>query len=218
MASGTHVPPTSSPTAPEVPAPFTAPQPAPPWTYAPAPVPPPRRRTGRIVAAVVGTTLTVAALAVGSLLLFGEPTLDTAPVEERIVAETDAQVGAAATDVDCPSDVAAQTGGTFSCTARLDGQPVTYTVRQQDAEGNVRFELDDEIVLLDQVEQMLADQLATDHGLAVSAACGTDGRRVLVDGTQTPVPCTVTNVADDSDTLALVVTVAADGSISYAEA
>lgn len=215
MAPGTRTTPTSTP---EPPAPYTAPHPAPPWAVGPGPVPSPRHRAGRVVATVAGTTLAVGALAVGSLLLLGEPTLDTAVVEQRIVAETDLQAGAAATDVDCPTDVAAQTGSTFTCTAQLDGQPVTYTVRQEDAEGNVHFELDDEIVLLDQVEQMLTDQLATDHGLTVTSSCGSDGRRVLVDGTQTPVPCTVTNVDDASDTLALVVTVEADGSISYVEA
>ncbi|QXG76175.1 DUF4333 domain-containing protein [Modestobacter sp. L9-4] len=214
MAPGTHVPPTTATTAAEPAAPF----PAPPWAPGRAPVPPPRRRTGRVVAAVAGTTLAVAALAGGALLLFGEPTLDTAVVEERIVTETGLQAGAAATDVDCPTGVTAEAGGAFTCTAQLDGQPVTYTVRQQDAEGNVRFQLDDEIVRLDDVEQMLADQLATDHGLAVTAACGTDERRVLVDGTRTPLPCVATNVEDASDTLALVVAVQADGSITYAEA
>jgi uncharacterized protein DUF4333 len=183
---------------------------------APAPVPP-RRRTGRIVAGVVGGVAALG-LAGGALLLFGEATLDTAEVAERIAAETEQQAGMRATDVECPDDVPAAAGDTFTCSAQLDGQPVTYTVRQDDDEGNVRFELDDEIVLMDQVERLLAEQVTADYEVAVTAACDADGRRVLVDGTQTPLPCTVTNVDDPADSIAVVASVQPDGSVDYAEA
>ena len=181
-----------------------------------APVPP-RPRTGRIVAGVVGGVAALG-LGVGGLLLFGEATLDTTEIAERITVESEQQTGVGATDVDCPDDVPAAAGDTFACTAQLDGQPVTFTVRQDDDEGNVRFELDDEIVLLDEVEQLLAEQVAADYQVAVTAACDADGRRVLVDGTQTPLPCTVTNADDPADSLAVVASVQPDGSVEYAEA
>jgi hypothetical protein len=190
-----------------------------PGAYGPpaaAPVPP-RPRTGRIVAGVVGG-VAVLGLGVGGLLLFGEATLDTAEIAERIAVESEQQTGVAATDVDCPDDVPAAAGDTFACTALLDGQPVTFTVRQDDDEGNVRFELDDEIVLMDQVEQLLAEQVTADYDVAVTAACDAEGRRVLVDGTQTPLPCTVANVDDPADSLAVVASVQPDGSVEYAEA
>ena len=190
--------------------------PMPPGSGPGAPVPP-RRRTGRIVAGVVGG-VAVLGLGTGALLLFGETTLDTAEIAERIAAETEQQAGIRATDVDCPDDVPAAAGDAFSCGALLDGQPVTFTVRQDDDEGNVRFELDDEIVLLDQVEQLLAEQVTADYEVAVTAACDADGRRVLVDGTQTPLACTVTNVDDPADSLAVVASVQPDGSVEYTEA
>jgi hypothetical protein len=170
------------------------------------------------VGAVAGVGVAVAGLAGGALLLFGDATLDTAEVADRIAAETEQQAGVPATDVACPDDVTAEAGGTFSCTAQLDGQPVTFSVRQEDDEGNVVFELDDEIVMLDLVEQLVAEQVTADYGLSVTASCDADGRRVLVDGFDTPLPCTVTNVDDASDSLAVIATVQPDGSVVYAEA
>ena len=81
-----------------------------------------------------------------------------------------------------------------------------------------KVDLDDEIVLMDVVEQLLAEQVTADYGIAVTASCDADGRRVLVDGTQTPLPCTVTNVDDPADSLAVVASVQPDGSVEYAEA
>ncbi|MCZ2860706.1 DUF4333 domain-containing protein [Blastococcus sp. VKM Ac-2987] len=194
--------------------------PVPPPGFGPSPLPPspPRRSTGRIAAAVGGVVFAVAGLAGGALLLLGDPTLDTAGVADRIAAETAQQAGVAATDVDCPTDVTAEAGGTFTCSAQLDGQPVTFTVRQEDGDGNVRFDLDDEIVMLDLVEQILAEQVGADYGVPVTASCDAGGRRVLVDGSQTPLPCTVTNVDDVSDSLAVTATVLSDGSVDYVEA
>ncbi|MGY1883907.1 DUF4333 domain-containing protein [Blastococcus sp. SYSU DS0753] len=194
--------------------------PAPPSGFGPSPLPPspPRRHTGRIVAAVAGGVVAVVGLAGGALLLLGEPTSDTAEVADRIAAESEQQTGAVATGVDCPTDITAEAGGTFTCSAELDGQPVTFTVRQEDDEGNVRFDLDGEIIMLDLVEQMLAAQVGADYGLSVTASCDAGGRRVLVDGVGTPLPCTVTNVDDASDNLAVIAAVRPDGSVDYTEA
>ena len=210
------------------PAPMAAQQPMPAYAppppmgsgtaYPPAPPEPPRRRrgAGRVVAGVVGG-LAVAGAAAGALFVFAPSTLDTAELADRIATETQQQVDVLPTDVTCPEDVPAEAGDTFTCTAQLDGQPVTYTARQTDDEGNVEFELDDQIVFVDRVEQLLAEQVGADYGVAVTASCDADGHDVLVDGSDTPLPCTVTNVDDAADTLAVVAQVLPDGSVDYAE-
>jgi Domain of unknown function (DUF4333) len=190
-----------------------------PAAFAPTPdVPPPgrRRRTG-LIAAVTGGLATLG-LAGGALVLFGTPLLDTAEVADRIAADTQTQIGVAATDVSCPEDIEVAAGTGFSCTARIDGQPVTYSVRQTDDEGTVQFELDDEIVLVAKVEQAVAELVAADYGLTVSTVCDGGEHRVLVQDMPTSVPCTVTNVDDPADTLDVTADVSADGSVSYTEA
>jgi hypothetical protein len=190
-----------------------------PAAFAPTPdVPPPgrRRRTG-LIAAVTGGLATLG-LAGGALVLFGTPLLDTAEVADRIAADTQTQIGVAATDVSCPDDIEVAAGTGFSCTARIDGQPVTYSVRQTDDEGTVQFELDDEIVLVPKVEQAVAELVAADYGLTVSTVCDGGEHRVLVQDMPTSVPCTVTNVDDPADTLDVTADVSADGSVSYTEA
>jgi hypothetical protein len=48
----------------------------------------------------------------------------------------------AATGVSCPSDVEVATGTTFSCTGTVDGQAVSFTVRETDDEGNGHIDSD----------------------------------------------------------------------------
>ena len=181
----------------------------------PGPQAPPRRRRTGPVLGVVAAGVAALGLAGGALLVLGTRTLDTAAVVERITAETEQQAGIAPTDVACPDDVPAEAGGRFACTGQLDGQPVTYTVRQRDDEGDVRFELDSDFVLLDQVELSVAEQVGADLGVQVEAACDADGHRVLVDGAGVPLPCTVTNASDPTDSAAVTATVDPDGTVRY---
>jgi hypothetical protein len=185
--------------------------------YGPPPVPAPRRpRTGTVVAAVAGGVVAVAGLGVAALVVFGTPTLDVADVESEIHRLTQEQATLAPTGVSCPADVAVESGATFSCSATLDGQPVTYTVRQTDDEGNVFIESDDDYVLLRQVEASLTEQVGAEAGgIAVVAACDGGGRTVLVGGIGTPIPCTVASAEDPTDSVEVVATVDAAGAVSY---
>ena len=87
----------------------------------------------------LGTTLLASAV----LLLGGcTPQIDTAELEQQIRDELSSQTGVAPTSVDCPNDVAAESGGTFQCTAMADdGSIATITVTQTDDQGNVRWEV-----------------------------------------------------------------------------
>jgi hypothetical protein len=69
-------------------------------------------------------------------------TVNTDALEQQIAAELQAQANVTASSVDCPDDVEAEAGGTFTCTATADdGSTATITVTQQDDEGNLRWEV-----------------------------------------------------------------------------
>ena len=179
------------------------------------PPPTPRRRTGAIVGAVVAAVLVLGGLAVGALLLFGTRTLDTAEVERQIARLTEEQAGITPTDVACPADIEAESGASFICSASLEDQPISFTVRQTDADGNVRIDSDNTFVDVAAVEASLIEQLSEAAGVDVVSTCDADGHSVLVDGVGVPIPCTVTNAGDASDSLDVAATVDDRGGVSY---
>ena len=192
--------------------------PAPPYGFPPAGFgqpPAPRKRTGAIVGAVVAAVLLLGGLTVGALLIFGTKTLDTADVERQITRVTEEQAGVAPTGVTCPADIEAESGATFACSASLEDQPVTFTVRQTDGEGNIRIDSDNTFVDVATVEASLTEQLSEVSGVEVVSTCDVDGHSVLVDGVGTPIPCTVTNAGDASDYVDVDATVDEGGDVSY---
>ncbi|TFV65681.1 UNVERIFIED_ORG: DUF4333 domain-containing protein [Bacillus sp. AZ43] len=200
------------------PTPPPGPQYGPPPAYGPPPVPqgrPRRGRTGIVVASIVAGLVVLGGLVVGAVLLFGAKTLDTADVEAEISRVTAEETGVAPEDVSCPTDVEAESGGTFSCTASLEDQPVSFTVRQTDDEGNVQIDGDNEFVYVDVVEASLDEQVGALAGVAVISTCDTDGRSVLVDAVGTPITCFVDNAADATDTVEVVATVDESGEVTY---
>jgi Domain of unknown function (DUF4333) len=186
------------------PPPFAAPQP-----------PEPRRRTGLVVGSIVGALVLVAGLAVGALFLFGTTTIDTAEAERQITQLTADQVGVAAGDVTCPEDVEAQAGGTFTCTATLDGQETSFTVEQTDGEGNVQISSDDTYTVVADVEAFLAQEVGEQAGVEAVATCQAEGRTVLVGAPGAPLTCTVRNAADATDSAEVLATVDDTGTVSY---
>jgi hypothetical protein len=173
------------------------------------PVPPPpapaRRSTGKIIGIVVAVLVVLAGLAVGALLLFGKSTLDQSKIQSEIVRITQDAAGIAPTAVTCPSGVEAKAGNTFTCTATLDGQPVSYTVSQDDDKGNVHIQSSG-FVAVPRIEQLLTDRVGAQSGVTVTAECA-DGKQVVVGGPGTTISCTVTNSQDAADTLQVTGTV-----------
>jgi hypothetical protein len=215
----TPPPPYPAPPQPAYEAPQQAYAPPPPPTYQPygygqPPAPPRKRRTGLIIGAVVGV-LVIAGLVVGGLLLFGSKKLDTAEAQRQIAALTERQVGVAATGVSCPADVEVATGTTFSCTGKVDGQAVSFTVRETDGKGNVHIDSDNSFVDIAKVEASVAEQVGAEAGVDASATCDAGGHKVLVDGVGNPITCTVTNAEDPTDTLDVTATVDDNGDVSW---
>lgn len=213
---------TAQPTTP-IPPPHAAPQPPAglpyPQSFGPGypPVPPaaPQRRTGRIVGVVASVLVLLAGLGAGALFLFGQRTVEPESVKSEIVRITQAAVAVAPTDIQCPTEIKAETGGTFVCTATVDGQPVTYNVRQDDDQGNLTINYD-RLIKMTELEGAVAGLVGKDVEVDVAVACEPAGRIVLVNSTpNTPIACTATNAADATDSAAITVKVAADGTPSY---
>jgi hypothetical protein len=187
--------------------------PAGPYGY---PQPPRKKRTGALVGGIVAAVVLVAGAVVGALLLFGPKHIDDAKVEAGVAALTRENFGVAAGDVQCPADVKAEAGGTFRCTATVDGQHATFTVTQKDGDGNVSIVTDQAYVPVSTVEGDVSDQVGSDAGVDVQTACDADGHTVLLVTGSTDVPCTVTNAEDSTDSADVTATVAEDGSVTVA--
>lgn len=191
--------------------------PAPPYGYgygrptAPAPK---QRRTGLIVGAIIGVVV-LAGLAVGAIFLFGSKSLDTAAAQTKIADLTRQQIGITPTGVSCPDDVDLKAGTAFQCTATLDGQPISYTVKETDDQGNVRVDSDNDLILVSKVEESVAQQVGDEAGVKANATCDTGGKKVLVDSQDRPIHCTVVNAGDSTDTLDVQATVDDQGNVSW---
>jgi hypothetical protein len=194
-------------------------QPAAPFGPPPAgvggPQAPRRRRTGAVVGGIVAAVLAVVGLGVAALFLFGSKVLDTAEAEREIARITEEQAGLAATDVSCPDDVPLEAGTTTTCTGTLDGQPISFTVEQTDDEGNVQIASVEDFVIIANVEAALSQQVGAEAQVEVTTTCDAGGRSVLVEGFGTPIPCTVTNATDATDSLDVIATVDDAGNVSY---
>ena len=72
----------------------------------------------------------------------GDKTLDTDKLQDKVSDGVAKQTGAKIKSVDCPSDVKAEKGNTFTCdVTAANGQKAKVTITQTDSDGNVRYEL-----------------------------------------------------------------------------
>jgi Domain of unknown function (DUF4333) len=219
MTQQTYPTPSYGPAAPQY-GPPAAPYGPPPAGFGPPPAglgrpPAPRRRIGAVIAAVVAGVLVLGGLVVGAIFLLGTKTLDTAEAERQIAQLTEEQAGVAPTDVSCPADIGAEAGATFTCSASLEGQPLSFTVTQTDDDGTIRITSDNSFVDIATVEASLTQQLGEAAGVEVVSTCDAGGHSVLVDGIATPIACTVTNAEDASDSVDVTATVDESGTVSY---
>ena len=118
------------------------------------------------------------------------------------------------TDVTCPDDIEARAGGTFTCTAMVDSRPMTYSVHQDNDEGDLTITYD-RLVRLDTVEEGLASEVSSDIEIDVTVDCGPDGRTVIVNAPGQPIDCRATNASDPTDSASMTATVDAEGTPAY---
>ena len=71
-------------------------------------------------------------------------TLKIDELEPQLAEQLNSQLDTTGITVDCPSDVKAETGATFDCTATLpNGDTITIEVTQRDDNGNVSWKVVD---------------------------------------------------------------------------
>ena len=71
-------------------------------------------------------------------------TLKIDELEPQLANQLNTQLETTGITVDCPSDVKAETGATFECTATLpNGDTITIDVTQKDDNGNVAWKVVD---------------------------------------------------------------------------
>ena len=165
-----------------------------------------RSSAGKIIAIVVAAVVVLGGLAAAALFLLAKPVIDETKVQAEIVRITRDASGLAPTDVRCPTDVPLKAGNVFTCTAQLDGQQVTYTVKQNDDQGNVHIQSSG-LVVVDKIEKTLAERVTQNTGVTTLGVDCANGKQVVVGGKGTTFPCLVTNTDDPSDTLTVTATV-----------
>jgi hypothetical protein len=167
-----------------------------------------------VVGIVTALLVVLGGLGAGALYLFGTKTVEPGSVEREIVRITEGAVQVTPADVRCPEGITMQTGGTFTCTALVDSDAVTYWVQQNDDQGNLTITYD-RLLRLDALERTVADKLTSDRRVAVAVDCGPTGRAVVRNTPGQEIDCTVTTTSDPNDGTKLTVTVDADGAAAY---
>jgi hypothetical protein len=184
--------------------------------FPPPGVPAPRRSNGKIAAAIIGAIVVLGGLGVAAWYLFGPRlVLDTERVETLIVQTAEEQFGVTPTDVECPSDVPLVQDRTDTCTATLEGNRSTYTVRQLDNQGNIYVRPVD-VVLVAPIEQDLAGRVGEQARVEAVAECA-DGDQTVTGPAGTSFSCIVHDAANPSDSAEYTVTITdpAIGAVEY---
>jgi hypothetical protein len=186
---------------------------------APAPAP---RRTGRVGGVVVAVLVVLGGLGAAALSLSGTTilsgtttnTVQPESVQNEIVRITQAAVQVAPADVRCPEGVTARPGGTFTCTAFVDDQLVTYWVQQNDGKGDLTITYD-RLLRRDTLEQALVAKVSTDLNAPVTVACTPTGRTLLRNTPGQEVDCTATKAGDPEGGARMTATVDEHGTAAY---
>jgi len=178
---------------------------------------PPKRKTGLIVGSLVAAVIVIGGLVVGAIFLFGTKTIDQADAQRKVTDAGQELLGVAPEGVSCPADVEFQNGGTFTCTATVEGQDVKFTVTQTDDQGHVEVTSDNKVVTVSAVEDDISSQVEAaleDQMISANTTCDAGDRTVLIDPDGEQLNCTVSNADDPSDSIDVIATVAKDGSVS----
>jgi Domain of unknown function (DUF4333) len=191
--------------------------------YSPAPTAPTPapRRTGRVVGVVVAVLVVLGGLGAAALSLSGTTILPTTTntvqpesVQNEIVRLTQAAVQVTPADVRCPEGVTARPGGTFTCTAFVDTQLVTYWVQQNDDKDDLTITYD-RLLRRDTLEQALATKVSADLNAPVTVACTPTGRTLLRNTPGQQVDCTATKAGDPTGGARMSATVDENGTAAY---
>lgn len=167
-----------------------------------------------------GIGVATLALAGVSLAACGGSSLDSQKLQNTISAKINEVVPGATVTVSCPSDVKPQQGGTFQCTATVNGQQVNLVVTQNDDKGNVSYKSEQAFLSMEKAQTKISEQLAKQVPGDWTTTCdpqgATDG--IYVAKPQTTFDCSVSGTSAEGapQTGTVVVTVTdSDGNIDW---
>lgn len=125
----------------------------------------------------------------GGLALAGcASTLDTAKLQSSIQGKL-GEVDLSASNISCPSSVEVKAGNSFDCTATVNGVPVKVTVTQKDDQGNVSYEIGNEVFSTEKVKPAIQDAFQKQGATSVTVSCP---KGVVVAGGNGTFECTAT--------------------------
>jgi Domain of unknown function (DUF4333) len=178
----------------------------------------PKKKTGLIIGSIVGALILIGGAVIGAIFLFGSTTIDQADAQREVTQLGQQLIGVAPEGVSCPADVEVKSGASFSCTATVEGQDVSFTVMQTDDQGSVEVTADNGVVTVTDVEDDISSQIEaaaeTDQRVDADTSCDAGGRTVLVDPDGEQLNCTVSDAGDPSQSIGIVAGVSADGSVT----
>ena len=125
---------------------------------------------------------------------------------------TRTELGVEPTDVTCPADVHYDKSATFTCTATLQNQPLSYTVTQTDGLGAVSL-AHGRVLKNAEIAQKIADELTKQVGSPIVVQCGPVGQTVLVNEPGTPIDCRASATANPSNVVPIPVQVDRSGTV-----
>jgi hypothetical protein len=143
---------------------------------------------------------------------YDRPVLDPVAVQQEITESTRTEIGVAPTEVTCPDDVHYDENATFTCTAKLEGQPLTYTVTQTDGLGAVSV-AHGRVLKNAEIAQKIADELTKQVGAPIVVQCGPEGQTVVVNEPGQQIECRASAVADPSKVVPIPVLVDRSGTV-----
>ncbi len=161
-----------------------------------------RRRRRSIVQSLILATVAVTALGACSAA-----SIDAAKLEKAIEAKFDPYAVSAVT---CPEDVKPAKGGTFTCSATVEGTDIEMQVTQDDDKGNVSFAPNGELLDVAKISDTVKSGIKEQLGFDVTVDCGTS--KLLLKQTGDIFTCSTTDGVDTRD---VAITVGTGGAVEW---
>jgi Domain of unknown function (DUF4333) len=141
----------------------------------------------------------LAAVAATALSACSAASIDTAKVEKAIEAKFDPF---SVSSVTCPEDVKPVKGGSFTCSATVEGADIEMQVTQDDDKGNVTFAPKGELLDVAKISETVKSGIKEQLGFDVTVDCGTS--KLLLKQTGDTFTCSTTDGVDTRDVSIIV--------------
>jgi hypothetical protein len=141
---------------------------------------------------------------------YDRPVLDAGAVADQIVSSTKTEFGVAPTDVQCPKDVHYDKNATFTCTAKLEDQPLSYVLTQTDGLGAVTV-AHGRVLKVAALSAQIGTELTKGARVPVVAECGQAGQTLIVNEPGARIECRAWPTANPGRIIPIPVTVDRSG-------